>query len=73
MGVICLAKELDISKFITSKREIVVFECSLVVASDVVNAVLHDSAYRSLSIVFVGYGDAGVPLVKIEVEFAVKL
>jgi hypothetical protein len=68
-----LAKNVDVSKFIVSKREIVVFECPLSDASRVVDADLHDSRYRSLSIGFIGYNDADLPMVKVEVEFAVPL
>ena len=46
--MICLAKDVDVSRFVSSKREIVVFECPLSDASRVVDAVLHDSRYRSL-------------------------
>jgi hypothetical protein len=56
-----------------SKREIVVFECPLSDVCNVVGVVLHDSCYRSLSIGFIGYNDADLPMVEIEVEFAVLL
>ena len=63
--------DVDISKFVVSKRELVVFECLLSEASSIVDVVLKDSTYRSLTVKFLGYNDVHLPLVSIEVEFAV--
>lgn len=80
--VICLAQDmltdLDISKYVVSrrefpKRELVVFECLLSEACSVVAVLLKDSAYRSLCMKFSGYDDNRLPLVSIEVEFAVPI
>jgi hypothetical protein len=68
-----LEREFDVGEFVSSKREIVVFECPLSVASDVVKTVLADPAFRRLSIGFVGYDNSKAPVVAIDVEFAVKL
>ena len=78
--VICLAQEslvdVDISKYLVSRRELpkrdlVVFECLLSEACSVVAVLLKDSAYRSLNMKSSGYDDMRLPLVSIEVEFAV--
>jgi hypothetical protein len=78
--VVCLAQDtlvdLDISKYFVSKRELpkrelVVFECLLSDACSVVAVLLKDSAYRGLNMKFSGYDDMRLPLVSIEVEFAV--
>jgi hypothetical protein len=78
--VICLVQEslvdVDISKYLVSrrelpKRELVVFECLLSEACSVVAVLLKDSAYRSLNVKSMGYNAEHLPLVSIEVEFAV--
>jgi len=68
----CLVTEVDLKKFVVSRREIVVFKCELSEASTIVAAVLADSGYRSLRIGFAGYSETDLPLVEIEVEFAVR-
>jgi len=68
-----LAKDVNLGEFIVSQREIVVFECPLKDASSVVDFVMRDGDYRSLHINFIGYNDAKLPMVKVEVVFAVKI
>jgi len=63
----------EVKKFIVSRREIVRFECLLSECDAVVSAVMKDAAYRSLHIEFCGYDDAHLPIVAIEVEFAVSM
>jgi len=62
-----------VKKFIVSRREIVRFECLLSECDAVVSAVMKDSAYRSLHIEFCGYDDSHLPIVAVEVEFAVSM
>jgi hypothetical protein len=69
MGVVCIA---DLS-YIVAKRKIEIYECPLHDAVDVVDVVTSDSAFRSLSIEFIGYNADKNPMVEIEVVFAVKL
>jgi len=68
-----MEKNLEVKKFIVSRREIVVFECLLSECGGVVEAVMKDSAYRALRIEFCGYNDSHLPLVAVEVEFAVSM
>lgn len=70
---------IDISKFFVSERNIVerhikVFECPSSDACHVVDFVLSDSRFRSLSIDLIGFIDnngVDLPMVKVEVEYAV--
>lgn len=80
--VICLAQEslvdVEISKYFVSKRElpkrdIVVFECLLSEALSVIAVLFKDVNYRSLNVKFVRYNAESLPLVRIEVEFAVSI
>jgi hypothetical protein len=63
----------NIKKYIVSRRELVVFECLLSECDRVVEAVIKDSRYRALHIEFCGYDDARMPVVAVEVEFAVSM
>jgi len=65
--------ENEIRKFIVSRYEVVVFECLLSECGGVVEAVLKDAAYRALHISFCGYDDSRMPVVAVEVEFAVSM
>lgn len=61
----------DAKKFIVSRREIVRFECPLSECDALVSCVMKEETYRSMHIEFCGYDDAHVPLVAVEVDFAV--
>ena len=63
----------EVKKFIVSRTERVVFECLLTECDAVVSAVMKDSGYRSLRIEFCGYDDSHLPIVSVEVEFAVSM
>lgn len=65
--------DVDVSDFVVSKRDIVVFECLLSEALSVIAVLFKDTAYRSLNVKFAGYNAESLPLVRIEVEFAVSV
>jgi hypothetical protein len=62
-----------LGSFLESRRNIATYVCPLTEALGVVEALFKDPSYRSLSVEFVGYSDADLPLVRIEAVFAVKL
>ena len=63
----------EVKKFIVSRREIVTFECLLSECDKIVEVVMKDSGYRALHIEFCGYDDAHLPIVAVEVEFAISM